>query len=309
VCLGYFVPVFFRYIKKRREDNIEKNTTELSIAGDWSSVFAEGSSLKNEIIKIDQKGRQISATIKMLDKSYSFFGEFKNQILTGSYHSKSAKQDERGMIVLRYINENLLSGYCTFIYKSRSVYNSSYVLSNIANHKADKGTYSFCNGCVGKFDCCCNCENIDMPLLLPFEAERIAIISRTSIDNFAEKLRQNSSIYQMKRSADTSGCPFFVNKKCTIYENRPIDCRLFPFDFRQIDSEFWIIYYSDVCQAIPNAKGEIDACAHNIRPMLDIVIPYMAECVDPIYSEKLSKQPYSKLFPVREVATETWNMK
>ncbi len=299
--LGLLVP---QMVKKAKQA-INKNVDEISIAGDWNSFFHEEKVLQTEKVHLEQLGREIIGTIKMGDREYHFNGQFKNRILLGTYESKNSRKDERGTIVLRYINEKILSGYCTFIYKNQQVYNSSYVLTLESNHKVDKGTYQFCNACVGRFDCCCNCEDIDMPILLPFEVDEIARITRKNAVNFAEK--KSNNLYQMKRAnkdenGNTSGpCCFFVNNKCSIYENRPLDCRLFPFDFKEIDGEYSVIYYNNVCKAIPTNTEEINICSHNIRPILDIILPYMSECSNPIFCEKLKSQEYIKLFSINNI--------
>ncbi len=300
-ALSLLVPFLWNKWQKRKKNKLDKAIDEFSISGEWNSIFIEGKSIQTEMVHIEQTGRVVTAVMKMGNRIYDFQGEFKNQILVGTYESNSRKKDERGTIVLRYINENLLSGYCTFIYKNRQVYNSPYVLASISHHKVDKGTYQFCNGCVGKFDCCCNCESIDMPILLPFEAKNISSVTKRSIETFAEKKTNN--LYQMKRvdGDPKKECIFFQNSRCSIYDNRPVDCRLFPFDFKEIDGEYWVIYYNKACNAIPIDKDEIEACGYNIRPLLEIVMPYMSECSDPILSERLSKQEYIKLFSVNHL--------
>lgn len=299
--LSISIPYLWKIWQNKRKLNIDSKIDEFSISGDWNSVFIEGKDIQTEQIKIEQTGRMVKATMKMGNRTYDFHGEFKNLILVGSYESKSRKKDERGTIVLRYINENLLSGYCTFVYKNRQVYNSPYVLASTSHHRVDKGTFQFCNGCVGRFDCCCNCETIDMPILLPFEAKNISSITKKSIDTFAKKMTNN--LYQMKRVNDDPlrECIFFQNNKCSIYSNRPVDCRMFPFDFKEIEGEYWVIYYNKACNAIPVDRDEIEACGYNIRPLLEIVMPYMSECSDPILSERLSKQEYIKLFSVNQL--------
>lgn len=77
------------------------------------------------------------------NRKYILKGEFKNQILIGNYQSKNRRKDERGTIILRRINENILSGFCTFVYKDKQVYSSPYVLSLASYHNVKKGTYSF----------------------------------------------------------------------------------------------------------------------------------------------------------------------
>lgn len=303
--LGLASPKVIKFFQKRREKRINENIEELSIEGDWNSFFSEEKSLQTELVHLEQLGREITGTMTMDNRSYNFKGQFKNQVLLGTYESKNRRKDERGTIVLRYINEKMLSGYCTFIYKNKQVYNSPYILTLSSEHKVNKGTYQFCNGCIGKFSCCCNCEEIDMPILLPFEVENISRITKKNLDSFAVKLTNN--LYQMKRvnEDEKKECVFFQNSKCSIYNNRPIDCRMFPFDFKEIGGEYWIIYYNKVCQAIPSNTEEIEMCAHNMRPLLEIVLPYMSECSDPIFSKRLSEQECIKLFPINRIIDDS----
>lgn len=302
--LGWLGPKVVKYIQEKKEKGINKEVDEISIAGDWNSFFSEEKNLKTEQVHFSQIGREVTGTMKMADRTYEFSGQFKNQILVGSYESKNNRKDERGTIVLRYINEKVLSGYCTFVYKNKQVYNSPYVLTLFSEHKVDKGTYQFCNGCIGKFNCCCNCETIDMPILLPFEAENISRITRKNIGTFANKL--TNSLFQMKRTGDNEKgeCFFFQNNRCSIYNDRPIDCRMFPFDFKEIDGEYWIIYYNEICQAIPSSKEEIEICSYNMRPLLEIMLPYISECSNPIFSKRLSEQKYIKLFSVNNIISD-----
>ena len=309
--LGLLVPKIHSRCLQWWNTKISQKIEELSISGEWNSFFREERNLYTEKVKLTQNGREITGTISMAQKRinrvYNFSGTFKNQILVGTYESANRKKDERGSIVLRYVNENLLSGYCTFIYKNKQVYNSPYILTSTGYHLVDRGTYQFCNTCVGRFNCCCNCEEIDMPILLPSELTEIARLTKKNIDEFAKKLSEH--LYQMKRTDDDEkkGCIFFINNKCSVYDNRPIDCRLFPFDFKEIDGEYWVIYYDNVCQAIPTDRDEIDVCAHNMRPLLELIMPYMSECSDPKFSQRLTKQHYEKLFKVDEIVGDKNN--
>lgn len=306
--LGLIVPKIHSRVSQWWSKKLEQSVNELNISGDWNSFFREEKKLYTESVKFTQFGREIKGTISMPQKRgtrvYNFIGTFKNQILVGTYESANRKKDERGTIVLRYINENILSGYCTFIYKNKQVYNSPYILTSVGYHHADKGTYQFCNTCVGKFDCCCNCQEIDMPILLPFEANEIARLQKRQVDEFANKLTEH--LYQMRRTNndENEGCIFFINNKCSIYGNRPIDCRLFPFDFKEIDGEYWVVYYDKVCKAIPTDRDEIDICAHNMRPLLELIMPYMSECSDPKFSKRLENQHYEKLFKVDQIVND-----
>ena len=246
--LGWGGPIIIKYLKRKRDKRINESVDEISIEGDWNSFFGEEKNLQTEEVHLNQLGREVTGSMKLGNRIYEFKGEFKNQILLGTYESKNRRKDERGTI-----------------------------------------------------NCCCNCEEIDMPILLPFEAENISRITKRSIDSFAIKLTNN--LYQMRRANDDEKreCVFFQNSQCSIYANRPTDCRMFPFDFKEIDGEYWVIYYNKVCQAIPSNKDEIEMCAHNMRPLLNIVLPYISECSDPIFSKRLLGQECIKLFPINKI--------
>ncbi len=67
---------------------------------------------------------------------------------------------------------------------------------------------------------------------------------------------------------------------------------------------YWVVYYNKVCHAIPTEKDEIDVCAHNMRPLLEILLPYMSECSDPVFSKRLQQQHIKKLFPVDRIVND-----
>ncbi len=303
------VPQIWTKIWGKIKKRIDKKVDNIDISGAWNSFFHEGDSIQSELVELNQEGQIINGKMVLGKREYKLQGDFKNQILIGTYISSNRKKDERGAIILRRINENLLSGFCTFVYKDKQVYSSPYILTTQSTHDVKKGTYKFCNSCVGKFDCCCNCNKIDMPIILPNEAKKIESTSRKPIESFAKKLTNN--LYQMRRIDDDEdkGCVFFVNNSCSIYNNRPIDCRLFPFDFKEIDGEYWLIYYNDIeiCKALPNDEEEIKSYAHNIRPLVDILLPYMSECSDPIFSKRLEKQHFVKLFTIKDLREDIAN--
>lgn len=307
--VSLFIPKLFGWISKKIRKRANKSVDAIDISGKWNSFFHEGEVIQSETVEIEQEGQKVNGKISFGSRIYLMEGEFKNQILIGTYISNNRKKDERGTIILRRINENLLSGFCTFVYKDKQVYSSPYILTLLSYHDAKKGTYRFCNSCVGRFDCCCNCNRIDMPIILPSEVQKIESISRQSTDAFA--IKKTNNLYRMRRkeNKEENGCIFFVNNMCSIYDHRPIDCRLFPFDFKEIDGEYWLIYYNEIeiCKALPTDGEEIKDYAHNIRPLLDMLLPYMSECSDPIFSERLMKQQFVKLFTINSLREDIAN--
>lgn len=97
-----------------------------------------------------------------------------------------------------------------------------------------------------------------------------------------KQLRKNSSNH----------CIFW-NGKCEIYDFRPLDCRLFPFDLDIIDGEFYWIVYS--CNKDSNWKWTEDylqQLEHN--PILYKKLHYLEIFAQAPYSEP-DKMPYTVL--------------
>lgn len=286
---------------KRREKKAVKASelsNELLIAGEWQSVFIEANKVCNEKIAVNQVGSNITARFSTIDKNahrFDFNGTFTNNILTGEYTASHKNRDERGGIFLKRISEHILAGHCIFIYKSREIYNSPYVWVKNDYMNITRGTYPFCTSCIGGSACCCDNPEIDMPILMPHEVNEILLNTKKPIKDFCEKKTDN--IFQMKRS-EAGSCVFFVGNRCSIYDVRPVDCRLFPFDVYLFNGRYIIGYYPLACSRIPREKEEIELFVHHIKPLLSLMSPYLSESTNPILSEKVSQLEFIELEPL-----------
>ena len=96
-----------------------------------------------------------------------------------------------------------------------------------------------CNECPHQ-NCCTNSQE---PIL--FEND---ISNLKSVGKFTEKYIQtisinNSPTKAIRKKENSSECIFWENSKCTIYDHRPFDCKVYPFDILKIDGKFfWIVY-------------------------------------------------------------------
>lgn len=120
------------------------------------------------------------------------------------------------------------------------------------------GTYSFCSKCTHAMNCCARVTpdgEIDSPVIMSHEVRAIEKYSGIAHRKFIEsgKDHKESRFHHLKY--DSSGCFFFKNGKCKIYDVRPIDCRLFPFDIIQRGGFLELIEYKSVC---PIASRDAD---------------------------------------------------
>ena len=92
-ALALLVPYLWSEWRKRRKNKLDREIDEFRISGEWNSVFIEGKNIQTEVVHIKQIGRIVTATIQMGNREYNFQGEFKNQILVGTYESNSRTKD------------------------------------------------------------------------------------------------------------------------------------------------------------------------------------------------------------------------
>jgi Fe-S-cluster containining protein len=129
-----------------------------------------------------------------------------------------------------------------------------------------------CNECRGP-----NCCEVEPPFLTAGDVVQISNSTDLGADVFSEERKDGSdkTFRQMKVGADGK-CIFYSSQsgKCGIYENRPLDCKLFPMDIDVQDGKFvWILY-----RTCPVEKGVTNAEA---KQMVDLansqVLPHIRD--------------------------------
>jgi len=111
------------------------------------------------------------------------------------------------------------------------------------------GTFDFCESCSQHNNCCVRMRHgkgqVASPPLLPHEAGLIASVSKIEISEFAEDTTPPGNGLAIRANGDR--CYFYRDGKCAIYSARPLDCRIFPFDIREVDGGLFWIVYTDLC--------------------------------------------------------------
>jgi len=253
--------------------------------------------------------------------TYELRGTFSNKILTAEYYSREHSNDERGSVNLKLITNDIYSGFCSFSKSSVTTDDeirvSPYIWYEGENVDLLNGTYEFCTECYNaKKVCCCASEEIDMPIFLDSEKRNIAAAfsnrKRRTL-HFSRHLPEpynQSSVWQMSRiekdneEGRDGGCIFFDTRedKCDIYERRPLDCRLFPFDIKLSDdkTEYIIGYYPDLCERELPYENEMKKYAHILRPYFFLLYPYLHIITSDVACARLKNAEFRKIANFKE---------
>lgn len=287
------------------------------LSGKWVSSFIQNNKIYNEEVIFVQENNRIFANIKlnydgeMLE--YKFNGVFNKNILNGTYECLDDCEIESGTISLKVVNENFLYGVTTYISAEANnddVSQSPYALFRNTNNNL--GTFNLCQKCVNAKATCCSNPAVDSPMILPTEAKEISKATGEEIGefaeliDFAEKNNDNSlkSLYQMKRQKNNSSCHFYKNCRCSIYDIRPIDCRIFPYDIKlENDGNYYLVYYlANNCEVKNVDVDNLKMISYNTRLFLRLLFPYIREWSDPYSSSKLVKnQDYKVICKIEDL--------
>lgn len=282
----------------------------IDLSGKWMSSFIQNNKIYNEDIKFNQKDNKISADIVLnFDDDmykYKFNGKINKNVINGTYECLDNCNIENGTISLKIINENFLYGVTTYI--STDINNDDVIQSPYAlfrNTENNLGTFNLCHNCVNAKATCCSNPSVDSPMILPNEALEISKATNEDINEFAKKVdfasmyNDNSlkSLYQMKRQDNSSACHFYKECKCSIYDIRPIDCRIFPYDIKlENDGNYYLVYYlTNNCEIRNIDLDNLKMVSYNTRLFLRLLLPYLREWTDSYCSTNLTKNENYKI--------------
>lgn len=77
-----------------------------------------------------------------------------------------------------------------------------------------------CEVCTTK---CCGGSPVKAPILMPFEEAQFSDVFKTTEPNGVQRLSRTPA----------GRCVFFSTGKCTIYDKRPQECRVYPLVYQQ----------------------------------------------------------------------------
>jgi uncharacterized protein len=108
-------------------------------------------------------------------------------------------------------------------------------------NKAKINFKTLCGNCLSQ-GCCTDSA---VPLVFPSDFEALKSISKADDSYIQERIVKGRKVLALKKKPNSSNCVFWDDKKkmCTVYPQRPFDCRAYPFDILFLDGKFyWIVY-------------------------------------------------------------------
>ena len=276
----------------------------MNLSGKWISSFIQNNKIYNEEVIIKQNKDNVTADIVLNfdgdTYKYKFNGTIHKNVINGTYEFLGNCEVESGTISLKIINENFLYGVTTYFstdIKNDDIIQSPYALFRNTNNNL--GTFNLCHKCVNAQATCCSNPAVDSPMILPNEAAEISKATGEEINKFAKlidfsKIHNDNtlkSLYQMNRQTNSTSCHFYKDCKCTIYDIRPIDCRIFPYDIKlENDGNYYLVYYlTDNCEIKNTNFNDLKTISYNTRLFLRLLLPYLREWSDPYCSNKLTR--------------------
>ena len=130
------------------------------------------------------------------------------------------------------------------------------------------GVYHGCSNC-STHKCCAHSGGFVLapyatyPWILPEEAAIIAkIVGHSDFylpplhgERFGRLIRDH-----------TDNCPFLLPEGCGIFDHRPFDCRMYPFDILHKNGEYYLIRYTNLCDTNLQFDDNIDQIIEMARP-------------------------------------------
>ena len=137
-----------------------------------------------------------------------------------------------------------------------------------------QGTFNTCSQCNIKKNCCTNFEDIDNPIISSLEKELIQQATKCNDEIF---VKIEGDCYNI--NTINGVCSFYKNG-CAIYNIRPNDCKMYPYDIRIVDEKCYLIRYKLNCLKDCVVNEDVDEIVEGIKP-------YMQTYVNKKYNQKV----------------------
>ena len=109
--------------------------------------------------------------------------------------------------------------------------------------------------CQGSGNCCVSRGSYGYVYLSLLDRQRLAKSFKLSLKKFTQKFcDKNNRYYHLKELKKNGDCIFLIDKRCSVYKSRPIQCRTWPFWKENLNSKGWRKDIYNFCPGIGKGK-------------------------------------------------------
>ena len=147
------------------------------------------------------------------------------------------------------------------------------------------------------------CTNFGSAFVFLNDLKKLKRVGKANENYLKAEIIRGRLVTKLKKKNNSMHCVFWDDEKtcCSIYENRPFDCKLFPFDIYLIDGEYhWIVYSCNPDSDWSWCEGHLEMLENDngFNDLMENIEAYS----DPTWQKALpdsAMQPYTKLRKVK----------
>jgi Fe-S-cluster containining protein len=142
---------------------------------------------------------------------------------------------------------------------------------------------------------CDLCEEYETAIFLPNEDKLVT----DHYESFKHFIKHEEGFHYVDMTID---CPFFVKNnnmsQCSIYRQRPIDCRIFPFyPFFNVEDNSYILLRSE--EYCPLSREKLTMMENDVKTVIDVISKQASKSWKETYN--LLNLHHSNLEPFRQI--------
>jgi Fe-S-cluster containining protein len=109
--------------------------------------------------------------------------------------------------------------------------------------------------CQGSGKCCVSHGEFGYVYLTREDRQRMAKVLKLTTREFMAKHCQKENGFWILKAIDNGDCRFLENKKCSVYDGRPTQCRTWPWWPEVMNAKSWSKDVSSFCPGV--GKGRV----------------------------------------------------
>ena len=157
-------------------------------------------------------------------------------------------------------------------------------------HDIQNGCYDVCTNCFTGGNCCSSFDRINAPVLNKQELIQLKEVLKS--DDFYDVVDDN--LYKIR--LNNNECIFLKNGRCQVYDYRPLDCKLYPFDIIKKNSKYYLVLYQLGCIEEYTVVDNFDC----LNDLVEKIKPWIIDYTDDRNYTKMKRLKYKVIKEIKE---------